>query len=83
MDDVLKFIGISVAFLALMVVVVPLATLFGALGGWSVGLFWGDAILITLRKTVGLDPQVTMWQLGAALGFVGSFLRTSVSTRRD
>lgn len=81
MNDFLKVIGAAVAFAGLIVVIAPLNVLLGAFAGWTVSLFWGDSILITLRS-VGLPPEVSMWQLGAALGFVGSFLRTSVTARQ-
>jgi len=77
MDDLFKTIGAGLAFSAGIIVLAPLVVLFGAFAGWTVELFWGDAILRTLRA-VGLPPDITMWNLGAALGFVGAFLRTKI-----
>lgn len=78
MSDFSRIIGAAVAFAGMIVLIAPLNALLGAFAGWTVSLFWGDSILVTLRS-VGLPPEVTMWQLGAALGFVGAFLRTTVS----
>lgn len=58
---------------------VTLGTLIGACCGWVVGLFFGDTILGTFAQ-LGLH-NVTMWQVGAFLGFVGGFFRTSVTSK--
>jgi hypothetical protein len=67
-------VGIVIAFVA------PLCgVLIGAFMGWVVGLFFGDTILSFLAR-VGVDTAgLAVWQVGAAMGFLGSFLRTSVS----
>lgn len=52
-----------------------LGTLFGALAGWFVGLFFGKTILAFLA-TLGITG-FKMWQVGAVLGFVGGFFRSS------
>ena len=57
---------------------VVLGTLFGALAGWIVGLFFGDTILGILGQ-MGLH-NITMWQYGAFMGFNGGFLKTKVSS---
>ena len=54
-----------------------LSTLVGAICGWCVGLFFGDSILLVF-KSCGITG-VSMWPLGAFLGFVISFFRSSVS----
>jgi hypothetical protein len=53
---------------------------FGALLGWSIGLVFGDAILNVLNKMGVYD--VSMWQIGAFLGFVSSFF-TNLITYND
>lgn len=58
-------------------VFVILGTLFGAVAGWIVGLFFGDTILGILAQ-LGVR-NITMFQLGAFLGFVGGFLKTKVT----
>ena len=61
-----------------MFVIIPLclmvANVFvGALSGWFIGLFFGNAILNVLDKIGVCD--VSMWQLGAFIGFVSSFFK--------
>ena len=50
-----------------------MSTCFGALGGWAVGWLF-DETSVKFLTIVGLD--VEMWELGAALGFFGSFFRS-------
>ena len=80
MEDVLKGIGGGVAIVALLGILIRLGTLFGAIAGWVVGIFFGDTILGILSQ-LGVH-NVTMWQFGAFMGFVGGFLRTTV-TKKD
>jgi integral membrane sensor domain MASE1 len=54
--------------------------LIGALTGALVGLFFSTPILHVLSQA-GLEG-VTMWQVGATLGFVGGFFK-AVVTRGD
>lgn len=56
---------------------ISLATVFGAIGGWFIGLFFGNTILGILSQ-LGVH-NVAMWQFGAFLGFVGGFFKTSVT----
>lgn len=74
-----KLLAGALAGIALAFLMPVLGTLIGAFIGWVVGLFFGETILAFLAavgvKTVGL----TMWQVGASMGFLGSFLRTTVS----
>jgi integral membrane sensor domain MASE1 len=51
--------------------------LIGALTGALVGLFFSTPILHVLSQA-GLEG-VTMWQLGATLGFVGGFFKAAVT----
>lgn len=50
-----------------------LGTLFGAITGWLVGLAFSDSVLGVLSSLHVYN--VTMWQFGAFLGFVGGFFR--------
>ncbi len=63
-------------------IVVTFATLFalrligplmGALAGWIVGLFFGNTIFAVLQGFGVNTSLFSMWQLGAALSFIGSF----------
>ena len=49
-------------------------TIIGAFTGWVVGLFFGKPILAILAA-IGIEG-FTMLQIGAFLGFVGSFFRS-------
>lgn len=52
-----------------------LCTLFGAISGWAIGLFFEG----TIRETLGwfgMNPPVTFWQMGATLGFIGGYFKS-------
>lgn len=67
----------AVGVAALIVIVAVLGTVFGAIGGWIVGLMF-DETLAKLATAIGLEGTPA-WQLGAMLGFVGGFFKSSVS----
>lgn len=73
-----KIAGI-VSFGFVLVLVGPiLGVFFGALAGWCVGLVFEDTVIGTLAR-FGVDTSgLSMWQLGACLGFVGGYLKTTV-----
>lgn len=55
--------------------------LVGALFGWITGLFFGNTILGILAD---FDISgYSMWQIGAFLGFVGSFFGTTTNFNKD
>lgn len=56
-----------------------LGTLVGGFMGWVVGMFFADEIIGFLARLGADTVGLTMWQVGAAMGFFGSFLRTTVS----
>lgn len=58
-----------------------LGTLGGAFAGWTVGLLFPGTL--ALVSTTIFGSVIPAWQLGAALGFVGSFLSTSVSSSKN
>ena len=51
----------------------------GALAGWVVGWVFDEtsAKMLTLA---GLHGKVAMWELGATLGFIGAFFKSSSSS---
>ena len=52
-----------------------ICTLFGAISGWAIGLFFED----TIRETLGwfeVNPPVTFWQMGATLGFISGYFKS-------
>jgi hypothetical protein len=58
-----------------------LGVLFGATAGWCVGLVFDEEILGFLAR-FGVDTAgLTMWQIGAALGFIGGYLKTTVHSK--
>lgn len=67
----------AVGIVLLVILVVILGTLFGGIAGWIVGLFFTDTIMTTLNR-FGVDTiGMTMWQLGATLGFISGFFKSS------
>ena len=80
--------AISGAFMALglvmlIILMVILSTFFGGVAGWIVGLFFTDIIMDTLNR-IGVDTMgMSMWQLGATLGFVSGFFKTTKVQKND
>lgn len=72
-------IGVGTAALTIcgMFFLIVLSTLMGAIAGWAVGLFFSDTILGILSQ-LGVR-NISMWQFGAFMGFIGGFLKTKVS----
>lgn len=66
----------AVGLVLLVIVMVILGTFFGGVAGWIVGMFFTDTIMQTLDR-FGVDTgAMTMWQLGATLGFVSGFFKS-------
>jgi hypothetical protein len=66
----------AVAIAAILFVAVLLGTLIGGIVGWIVGLVF-PFVIVTLNTMTGLT--LTAFEMGAVLGFVGSFFKTSVT----
>ena len=65
----------AVGFVLFVILMVILGTLFGGIAGWIVGLFFTDIIMDTLNR-FGVDTMgMTLWQLGATLGFISGFFK--------
>lgn len=77
-----NILAACLGFLALSIVMPILGVLFGAFSGWAVGLVFEETVLQTLARFGVETTELTMWQLGAALGFVGGFLKTTVSSTK-
>jgi len=77
MDKVLIVLlgGIGVA--ALFFIAIILSAVFGGIAGWAVGGVF-PYVTDTIRELSGVT--LTNFQLGATLGFVGSFFRSSSSS---
>lgn len=76
-----KLLVNTVLFAALVFFVPVLGTLFGAFSGWVVGLFFEATILDFLARIGVAVAGLALWKVGAAMGFLGGFLKTSVTTR--
>lgn len=70
---ILGAVGVAVVFFGLIL----LSTIFGGIAGWVVGGVF-PYVTDTIREISGLT--LTNFELGAVLGFVGSFLKTSSSS---
>lgn len=77
MDKLATMFGGVALFFGGVFLMVIFGTLMGAVAGWIVGLFFGETILSILGQ-LGVR-NVTMWQFGAFMGFVGGFLKTKVT----
>ena len=80
MDKLIAGSIIAAASAAVFCLLPILTVLVGAFSGWVVGWFFDETILGILSQ-IGIS-DVAMWQVGAFLGFVGGFLKTSVSTSK-
>lgn len=69
-------LGAAVMITAILFVAVLLGTLIGGIVGWIVGLVF-PFVIVTLNTMTGLT--LTAFEMGAVLGFVGSFFKTSVT----
>lgn len=67
-----------VAFAVVLFLGILAGTALGALAGWVVGLVFSDT-MIRLATMIG-QPDMPAWQIGAILGFVGGFFRSSMTT---
>jgi hypothetical protein len=73
--------GLALALFSLLLFsVVLLGTLFGWFAGWVVGLFFSDMLLPIFAGT--FLKGVTLAHIGAFLGFVGGFFKSSLTTSK-
>jgi hypothetical protein len=77
MDKVLIVVLGAAGVAALLFVAIILSTLFGGIAGWVVGAIF-PFVTDTIRDLSG--TTLTNFQIGAVLGFVGSFLKSSSSS---
>lgn len=83
MKEFMQLIG-AVGLIAALFLALPLVgTLFGAFAGWAVGLFFTDTIRQTLTAFGADVTHISMWQIGATLGFVGGFFKSSLTTNKN
>ena len=71
--------GIGTGIVAFVIfALVVLSTLLGGIAGWTVGLVF-PYVTDTLRELSGVE--LSNFQIGATLGFVGSFFKSSSSVQ--
>lgn len=73
-----KLLGKTAFVLVLMFIAPTLGSLFGAFSGWTVSLFFNEPIMAFFRSIGVTTTGLSLWQVGAAMGFLGGFLKTSV-----
>jgi hypothetical protein len=78
MEKLAVVLGASLVVAAILFVAVLLGTLIGGIVGWIVGLVF-PFVIVALNTLNGLT--LTGFEMGAVLGFVGSFFHSSVSTK--
>lgn len=76
MSAIAVFTLTALGIAALLFVVVLLGTLIGGIVGWVVGIVF-PFVFVTLNTLTGLT--LTPFEIGAVLGFVGSFFKTSAA----
>ncbi len=70
-----------VAITAVLFFVPLIGTLAGAFIGWVVGLFFADTIQAFLAALGIRAAGLALWQIGAALGFIGGFFRPAITLK--
>lgn len=75
----LIIIGVILLVTVLFALAILWSAAWGAFLGWLIGLLFGDFILALLAK-IGITG-FAMWQIGAFLGIIGMFFRSSKSSK--
>jgi hypothetical protein len=73
-----QIIAAALGIIGLLFLVIILSTLFGGIAGWTVDLVF-PFVATTLNLLLG--TTLTAFEMGAVMGFVGSFFRTSVTNK--
>ena len=83
MGKLIETVGAVILTALVMLFILPIVnTLVGAFIGLVVGLFFENAIF-TFLSALGVSTiNLSMWQVGAALGFIGSFFRATAQTTK-
>jgi hypothetical protein len=80
MQAIVTAIIAGVGIAALLFLAVILGTLVGGIVGWVIGGVF-PFVIVSLNTVLGLT--LTGFEMGAVLGFVGSFLSTSVREKKE
>ena len=77
----MRFLFMAAMLSIVFIVAVIMATVCGGISGWIVGWFFGDTILGILAQ-IGIS-NVSMFQVGAFLGFIASFFSKSLKIKNE
>jgi hypothetical protein len=77
MKDFFAGAAVAMGLVAMVFFLVILSTLMGGIAGWIVGIFFHDTIMNTLDRFGVETFSMSMWQLGATLGFISGFFKSS------
>ena len=73
-----QIIAAAAGIVAMVFFVIILSTLFGGIAGWTVDLVF-PFVATTLNTLIG--TKLSAFEMGAVLGFVGGFFKTSVTNK--
>jgi hypothetical protein len=76
----IKNVFFATALASVLFLAVLLGTIIGGITGWVVGLIF-PFIITSLNTVMGLE--LSGFAMGAMLGFVGTFFRSSTSSSKD
>lgn len=78
MESLGKFTAIVGGFLVLIFLAPIIGVLGGAFCGWVVGLIGFEPVILDFLSRLGMRVDALhAWQVGAAMGFLGGFLKTN------
>lgn len=81
MDKIFLAFGGLALVIGLLLLLPLLGTLAGLIVGWIVGLFFPQTML-GIFAALGIKG-FSMWQIGAFLGFVGGFFKTTSANTKS
>jgi membrane protein YqaA with SNARE-associated domain len=76
----MQIVAAALGILVLLFVVIIAGTVIGGFVGWIVGLFF-PFVIAALNQLTGLE--LTAFEMGAVLGFVSAFFRSSPTTGKN
>jgi hypothetical protein len=79
-ENLMAILLAALGIAGLLFVAVILSTLIGGIVGWIIGLVF-PYVIATLNTLTGLT--LTGFEMGAALGFVGSFFKSTTTVKKD
>ena len=77
-EGISKVIGGAVGVAVIMFLMLLVYPFFGGVAGWVFAWIFDESFLKLVEL---LNVEATGWQVGAILGFVGEFFRTTVSNK--